>query len=69
MILIMHGSLADEGTYDNTNIGVVPFTSNLFTSFFKVCKVTHMLLAEGQTHVHRVNFKPNKYMFKEIEIL
>ena len=28
-----------------------------------------MILAEGQTHVHRINFKPNKYMSKEIEIL
>nr|WAE42322.1 MAG: capsid protein [Cressdnaviricota sp.] len=55
-------SLADEGGL-NTNalvVGTTPFSSDLFTQFFKVCKVTTVTLAQGQCHTHRVSFKVNK---------
>jgi len=55
-------SLADEGGANaNWSIpGTTPFSSDLFTQFFKVCKITHITLAQGQSHTHKVSFKTNK---------
>ena len=36
-------------------IGSTPFQSSLFTTYFKVFKATHQLMAPGQTHVHRTS--------------
>ena len=34
-------------------------------TYFKVLKATHQLMAPGQTHVHRLKFKPNKVLAGE----
>ena len=46
-------------------LGSTPFQSSLFTTYFKVLKATHQLMAPGQTHVHRVKFSPNKVLLGE----
>ena len=61
--------MTDEGSYAKENVGVLPFASRIFTNFFKIAKVTHVLMAEGQTHVHRINFKPNKVLCREVEYI
>ena len=55
-------------TYTKENAGVLRFLCRLFTQYFKIIKVTHILMAEGQTHEHRIKFSPNKGLNKEIEI-
>ena len=68
--LAMQQSLADEGgTITKEQVGVLPFSCRVFTQFFKICKVTHLVMAEGQTHVHRIKFTPNKILNKEIDII
>lgn len=42
--------------------GVTPFSSKSFTQMGKILKKTHILLAQGQTHQHRLNWNPNKVM-------
>ena len=61
--------LADEDTYTPTNVGTLPFASRIFTQYFKVCKVTHLSMSEGQTHVHRIRFSPNRILNQELETL
>lgn len=39
-----------------------PFTSALFCRSFKVLKTTHVVMAPGQYHEHRVHFAPNKFI-------
>nr|WAE42969.1 MAG: capsid protein [Cressdnaviricota sp.] len=53
-------SYADEGgsNSDYQIVGSTPFSSDLFTQFFKVIKVTHGVLAQGQTHCHKIQFHP-----------
>ena len=46
-------------------IGSTPFQSSVFTTYFKVLKATHQLMAPGQTHVHRFKFSPNKILAGE----
>ena len=48
------------------NLGSTPFQSPLFTDYFKVLKATHILMAPGQTHVHRIKFSPNKLLHGEV---
>ena len=57
----------DEGAAatNSSVIGSTPFQSSLFTTYFKVLKATHQLMAPGQTHVHRLKFKPNKVLAGE----
>nr|WAE42139.1 MAG: capsid protein [Cressdnaviricota sp.] len=57
-------SLADEGGANaNWSIpGTTPFSSDLFTQYFKVCKITNIVMAQGQSHTHKVSFKTNKVM-------
>jgi hypothetical protein len=55
-------SYADEQA-SNSNwslVGTTPFSSDLFTQFFKVLKMTHGVLGQGQTHCHRINFHPKR---------
>lgn len=54
----------DEGASNsNWSIpGSTPFSADLFTQFFKVAKMTHITLGQGQCHTHRVKFTPNKIM-------
>ena len=61
--------LGDEGAYTSSHVGKLPFASKIFTQYFKICKVTHLIMSEGQTHVHRINFKPMKILNKEVELL
>lgn len=61
-------SYADEGA-SNANwnvIGTTPFSSQLLTNYFKVLKATHVILAQGQSHVHRISFTPNKVWNAEL---
>lgn len=46
-------------------VGAMPFNSEKFTHFFKVNKITHIELAPGQTHYHRITFSPNKILTNE----
>ena len=46
----------------------MPFQSSQFTTYFKVLKATHQLLAPGQTHVHRIKFTPNRVLNGEEEV-
>nr|WAE42971.1 MAG: capsid protein [Cressdnaviricota sp.] len=54
-------SYGDEGaTNSNWNIpGSTPFSADLFTQFYRVCKISHVTLGQGQCHTHRVKFSPN----------
>lgn len=55
-------SLADEGA-SNANwaaVGATPFSSDLFTQFYKILKMTHVILGAGQFHTHRVHFGLNR---------
>jgi hypothetical protein len=55
------GEADDGGNSTSYNIvGVTPFSSKSFTEFFKIKKITHVLLGQGATHIHRVNFFPNR---------
>jgi hypothetical protein len=40
--------------------GCTPFNSKSFTEFFKIKKVSHVLLGQGATHIHRTRFFPNR---------
>nr|WAE42362.1 MAG: capsid protein [Cressdnaviricota sp.] len=55
-------SLADEGAANsNYNVpGALPYSSDLFTQYFKVVKCTHITLGQGQSHTHRIKFACNK---------
>lgn len=37
-----------------------PLTCTVFTQYWRIRKVTHILMAQGTTHTHRVYFAPNK---------
>jgi hypothetical protein len=53
---------ADEGG-SNSNysiIGTTPFSNDTFVQFYKVLKITNIVMSQGQTHFHRVNFSPNR---------
>ena len=63
--ILMLNSMTDEGAILMTQVGVLPFSCRLFTQYHKVCKVTHLIMSEGQTHVHRIRFSPNKVLNKE----
>ena len=57
----------NEGVSANNNIliGSTPFQSSQFTTYFKVLKATHQLMAPGQTHIHRIKFTPNRVLSGE----
>lgn len=50
----------------NQVVGSTPFDSELFCKLYKVFKVTHIDLAPGQTHYHRISAKPNYVMDNEL---
>lgn len=54
------------GAGDKTDFGISPFTLDVFTQYFKVLKMTHVLLSEGQTHIHRVHYAPNKVLSEQV---
>lgn len=55
-------SYADEGGANSNYsiVGSTPYSSDLFTQYFKVLKVTHLTLSQGQSHTHRVHYSPNR---------
>lgn len=55
-------SYGDEGgaNADYQVVGSTPFSSDLFVQYYKVLKVTHVILGQGQCHIHRVKFSPNR---------
>ena len=52
----------DEGSaaLNATIIGSTPFQASLFTTYFKVLKATHQLMAPGQTHVRALCHVPTE---------
>lgn len=52
----------DPGSEGSYSYPFSPFTVDLFTQFYKVLKMTHIVLATGQTHVHRIHYSPNKVL-------
>jgi len=47
-------------------VGTTPFSSPQFTQYFKVVKVTHIILPAGGTHEHRVHYEPNRLISREV---
>jgi len=47
-------------------VGTTPFSSPQFTQYFKVVKVTHIILPAGGTHEHRVHYEPNRMINREV---
>lgn len=39
-----------------------PFAIDRFTQTYVVRKMTHLLLGQGQTHIHRIHYAPNRTM-------
>ena len=46
----------DEGGNGSTFdvVGALPFSSDAFCQYYKVCKVTHITWEQGKNHVHRI---------------
>jgi len=63
-----NNSYTDEGGSGTSNqiVGTTPFSGDTFTQFYRVVKITHCTLAQGQTHTHRVRFAPNKIIDEEV---
>ena len=51
-----------NGNTSSSFVGALPFSSNKFTHFFKINKITELILAPGQTHYHRVTYRCNKVL-------
>lgn len=57
----------DEGeSLASRYMGFNPLTLIAFTTYYKVLKKTHILLAAGQSHSHRTYFAPNKVINNEL---
>lgn len=64
---IKYGIVEQGGaTTDYQVVGTRPFDSNLFNQYFKVKRITYFCLSPGQTHYHRVTYKPNKRMNSDV---
>lgn len=55
------GGISDGDTVTYRRLGDTPFNSPQFTHFFKVAKVTKVIMDPGSIHNHSVRFAPNKY--------
>lgn len=67
--LAVRSGFGDEVSGSNSNYlipGVTPFQSQLFTTFYKVIKITNIELSSGQTHTHKYKFKLNKGLGGEL---
>lgn len=60
-----NGYLNSGSTMNDANVGCTPFSANRFTQYFTVKKITHLILAQGQSHTHRISFQPNRSMSEE----
>lgn len=47
-------------------VGISPFSSERFTQFWKVIKKTRIVLGEGQSHSHYINYKPRRVVNAEL---
>lgn len=58
---------AQEGgnNSDYKIVGTTPFSNSMFTKFYKVRKITNVLLAQGQTHCHKVFIRANAVINKD----
>lgn len=70
-VYAFQNGLADEvttGTSTGAYLipGANPFSSDMFTSFYNVKKITHVDLAPGQMHTHRVEWHPNRMIPGEV---
>lgn len=61
------GGVADitNSTADGTALGLMPWSSPEFNSHFRVLQKSSIILAQGQSHTHFVNYKPNKLITAE----
>ncbi len=55
-----------SGTLMQVQVGNTPFSSPKFCQFYKVLRVTHIILPAGGTHDHRVNISPMRLVNNEI---
>lgn len=55
------GDMSDKSKYVFS-----PYQIDLFTQHFKVLKQTYVMMAEGQSHIHRVGFAPNKILNRAV---
>lgn len=55
--------ISNEGVSNGaTNVGSVPFESDLFTQFWKVVKQTKIILASGEVHKHCFSMTPKQLL-------
>ena len=57
----------DGASSDYTTLGYTPFQNPRFTEFFKIVKMTHVILSQGQVHIHRISYHPNKIISGELD--
>lgn len=55
-----------NNAWDSTQLGLMPWSSPEFNSYFKVLQKNSIILAQGQSHTHIVSYKPNKSIIAEI---
>ena len=67
--LFQIGETDDNGTTFDM-VHTLPFSSDAFCQFYKVCKVTHLTLEQQKNHVHiyRVRYTPKKSDVKRTSI-
>jgi len=56
------GMLSSQ-TFD---VGATPFAVPKFTQYFKVVKVSHIILPAGGCHNHRIHYEPNRMLSREV---
>lgn len=56
------GDLSGGAAADFKVIGTTPFDNPVFMEYYKIAKVTNLLLGGGQEHVHVVTAHPNKVL-------
>lgn len=60
-------TLADDSTtidpISSANLGCTPFDSPVFTRWWKVTKVTKLIIAQGCVHIHKIHIKGYKPVF------
>ena len=61
-IAAWYNGITDTGTTSTmtSQVGATPFDCPKFCQFYKVVKVTHIILPAGGTHEHRVHYEPNR---------
>lgn len=62
------GGIADVsgGTASSGSLGLMPWSSTEFNTHFRVLQKSSIILAQGQSHTHFVNYKINKSVSAQI---